>query len=163
MSPLLGINIYAQINPFWETEGIWIFEKAEYLEKTSPTQDYQVKFTMNKEDELYSLEQCYSNLVKSASFHGNIATMECLYTKYYGKYVMEEIGVSAEKQIHLIVGDPEELGLEYAPDIKFNAPGLNYLIDKLNDDTIRITVENICHEEAAVKYGAVRCILKKNK
>lgn len=141
--------------------GVWTFENAEYLEKESMQNEYKLKYAIEDVKDLYALESCYPDLVKNISFFGEIATVECLYVKYYGKYVQSEVETSAGKEIHLKVGSPEEIDLEYDPGIVLNAPGLNYLVRRIDEETISITIEHSCYENSEKKYGAVRCRLRK--
>lgn len=161
---LLYLNsVKAQyLPPLLSLKGTWIFEKAEYMERQSFAQKYVVKYTIEHEDDLYSLEGYFSNLVKKAIFSDHTVTIYDLYTRYHGQYYISIQETSPDKQIELIVGNPEEIGLEsMEPGTVFDAPGLRYLVDKTNENTIGITVENTYKEDSFVKYGAVRCILRK--
>ena len=148
-------------NSSMNIKGTWDFEKAEYMERQSPTAPYQVKRVIEKVDELSSLEQHFSVLVRYALFMDEIAFVHHISYGNCGRYIFLSTGEPEDKQVEIVIGNPEEIGLEYNGMITLSAPGLRYLIDKIDDETIGVTFENIFQEDTVTIFGAVRCILKK--
>ena len=158
-------NNEIQRQPFEiDIKGAWEFEKAEYLERRSPAQPYEVKRVIEKEEDLYSLEQHFSNLIKKAVFEDEIAIVYDLFSRYCGRYSINSTNSTekpGDKQFEVFIGNVEEIGMVYAEIHEFNAPGLRYLIDKPDEDTLRITLENMFQDDGVTIFGAVRCVLKK--
>ena len=141
--------------------GAWEFERAEYMERQSFSHPYQVKYVIEKEEELYALEAHFSNMIKTAIFGGEIAIVYDLFTKYCGRYSMFSTGNPEDNQGEIVIGGAEEMGLEMDDYPPFNAPGFRYLIDRKEDDRIGITLERTYMKDSVTVFGAVRCILKK--
>lgn len=143
-------------------EGTWVFEKAEYMERDSLQGSYEVKYTIDKVENLEALIGCYHYVVKQISI-GSIAVVECPFARYYGSVTLVTIQYSEGDRVLMEVGNVEEIGKETPIEgVYFNAPNLHYWIDKVDDHTLCLTLEEICHEDGKEKHGAVKCILKKN-
>jgi len=147
-----------------EFEGTWEFEKAEYMERFSYTGDYQVKYLIDKPEGLEALTGCFHQSVKRITIT-DVVYMECPYSFYCGRAIIITVQAPEGVKNLLTVGfDPEDLGKESpTPDVKFNVIGLTYWIEKVDDETIAMTLEAICTENAVETNAAVKCILKKIK
>ncbi|MDR2916376.1 MAG: hypothetical protein LBV74_16375 [Tannerella sp.] len=157
-----SIGAFAQNNESYSLEGDWIFERAEYFEQSSPGREYQLRYSIEKEDALSSVGSCYQELVRAASFYNNeVAKISCMYSSYVGKYMfpIDIPSVSGEKK-PMLFGDPETIG--QASPVKgmaFNAPQIEYLVEYIDYQTISFTVERLCYENGVTIQGAVKCIL----
>ena len=49
VSAIMGTNVSAQNNPKASLGGIWEFERAEYMERSSTLQNYQIKHVIGDE------------------------------------------------------------------------------------------------------------------
>ena len=141
--------------------GQWEFEKAEYLERSSLTADYQVKYEINAPEGLEKLEPCLHQAVKSISV-SDIVHVACPYTVYFGRAVLVAINDPKGDRYLLTVGiDPEDTGKESPlPDEHDNIFGFDYWIERIDPETIAITKEATCVDNAVVTHSAVRSILK---
>jgi len=150
------------INSLTEFEGIWTFEKAEYLERKSNTDDFQVKFLIKTTDELEALPTCFHQSVKKITI-GEIAYIDCPQTFYCGRATIVTFQEPKGEKKLLTVGlVPEDLGKESPiAGIIFNIIGLKYWIEKVDDNTIAMTLDTICTENSVEKNAAVKCFLKK--
>lgn len=159
---LNGSNIFSQARSLMDFEGNWVFEKAEYLERGSLVQDYQVKYAINTAEGLEKLDDCLHQAVKRISI-SDITQIECPFTSYCGRAHLVTIHEPKGDRYRLTVGaEPEELGKETPiPGLFYNAPGIDYWIDWIDDETIAITKEAYCVENSVGTHRAVRCILKK--
>ena len=156
------INVIQQLpSPKIDLKGTWEFVKAEYSERLTLKEPYQVKQVIEKEENLYAFEQHFSNVIKSALFEDEIAIVYDLFSRFCGRYSIISTGNPEDKQVELLIGNADEIGMVYADTHVFNAPNLRYLIDRIDDETIGITLENIIQHDTVTVYGAVRCILKK--
>ena len=157
----LTMSIFAQNPIYTEWEGVWEFEKAEYLEKDSPQGIYIVKQTLTDASELNALDNDYHYLVKMLTVESELAEVVCPSRIYTGKYQISELTSGNESYFLLTIGSIEEENLDYYGRI-LNAMGLHYRLDKWGDNQIAITREGVIHEGSGVIHGAVRCILKKS-
>lgn len=140
--------------------GSWEFEKAEYLERPSAEQPYQLKQAIDKEEDLYAFQPHFNNLVKGAIFEQEVAVVYGLFDRYSGRY--HAAPTEKTNQWEMIVGSTEEIGLQTQDLLHtFNAPGLRYLVEVIDDTTIGVTLEQMFPEGSVWKFGAVRCVLKK--
>lgn len=142
--------------------GEWEFVKAEYLEKSSPSTNYKVKYEIDKAEGLEKLPGCLHQAVKRLSI-GEIAQVVCPFSTYIGRYFIATLQNPEGEKYFLTIGcEPEEL-FEESPveGMIFNILALHYWIEKIDDDTIAILLEEICNENLVAKHSAVRCILKK--
>ena len=142
--------------------GMWIFERAEYMERSSLSQSYQVKHTINNVEDLYAYSNCFQELVKRADIQGDIALLETLFAPYIGRYSLLMPLTSYNKQVMMQFGNEEDLGKDSPlPDLKFNAGGTQYLAEIIDENAIGITLERTCYEEGVFTQSAVRCIMKR--
>ena len=140
--------------------GSWKFEKAEYLERPSAERPYQLKQVIDKEEDLYAFQPHFNNLVKGAIFEQEVAVVYGLFDRYSGRY--HAAPTEKTNQWEMIVGSTEEIGLQTQDLLHtFNAPGLRYLVEVIDDTTIGVTLEQMFPEGSVWKFGAVRCVLKK--
>ena len=145
-------------------EGIWEFEKAEYMERQSQHQGYQVKYTIENEENLYALSACFQEVVSRAEFYGEeSAIFTCLFGAYVGNY---EFPVNPPhtfgEQAPMIFGNVDTIGKESPFEgLKFNAPQIDYRIEYIDAGHIALILEKSCTETSGLIEGAVRCILKK--
>ena len=162
MNELRGSNIFSQQRTLRDFEGDWVFEKAEYLERNSLVQDFQVKYVINAAEGLEKLGSCLLQAVKRISIE-YITQVECPFTLYCGRTALVTIHDPKGDRYLLTVGvDPEDVGKETPiPDVFFNVVGLDYWIEKIDHETIAITKEALCINNSVETHSAVRCILKK--
>ena len=116
--------------------GFWIFEKAEYMEQASSGQNYQAKHTIDHKDNLYAYGNCFQEIATRFDLNGDYAKIETLFASYIGK----------ESPV---------------PDMKDNAPDIQYLVDIINENTISATIEKLCNEDGVqtIKAGSIVRIL----
>ena len=140
--------------------GAWEFEKAEYMERPSAEQPYRLKKVIEKEEGLYAFEPHFNNMVKSAVFMDEAVVIDGLFERFCGRYHLSP--TEKRNQWELTVGSADEIGLQSA-DLLFtyNAPGLRYLLEMIDEGTVSVTLEQMFYEDNVMKFGAVRCILKK--
>jgi len=141
--------------------GAWEFEKAEYKERLSLDKPYELKSAIEKEEGLYAYERHFSQMAKSAIFDGEVAIIYDLFNRNCGRYSVNSSGNAEENLIEILIGNFDEIGLKYNDDHTFNVSDLRYLIDKIDDSHIGITLEKVFMDDGVTKYGAVRCVLKK--
>ena len=148
-------------NQNFSLTGLWIFEKAEYMERASSQQNFQVKHTINNVENLYAHSNCYHELVKSISFFSSdVAEIEALFATFLGNYFL--MPPSHNKQIIMYFGNHEDIGKDSPiPGMKFNAPGIKYLIEYIDNNTISISVEKICSERGIYIESAIKSIMKR--
>ena len=163
MSAIMGANVYAQQDESkMNLRGIWQFKQAEYMEKSSPLQPYQVKHVIKKEDDLYAYMSCFQDAVKRADFYNDdVLIIESLSQVYVGMYLfMTGQPESYKEQARMNFGGIGDIGKD-APNagMKYNAPDILYLIEFIDENTICITLERICTENSVDTYGAVKCIM----
>ena len=177
MTALSGNSIFAQNNLLADFEGIWFFEKAEYLERPLPLMDYEVKQTIKDVEDLYAFGDCYQNAVTRIDvFNENFANFFCLYNTFDGTYYFPNNPPDAyDKQVRFIYGEPEPENedipvedsaakveemrrYEYKPKI----PTTECLFEFIDAHTIGIILEKTCWENGTMKEGAIRCILKRD-
>ena len=145
-------------------KGEWVFEKAEYMERSSPTQAYKVKYVIDSVKGLEAIASCIHQTVKRITID-EVVFLDCPFSSYCGRAVIVTVQEPEGDKHLLTIGiDPEDFGKD-APiaDVKFNIIGLTYWIEKVDDETISMTAEAICMENAVKKDAAVKCILKKVK
>ena len=144
--------------------GEWVFEKAEYMERNSPTQAYQVKNAIDSVKGLEAFSKCFHQTVKRITI-GEVVYLDCPFTSYCGRAMLATIQTPLGNRNLLTVGfDPEDFGKESPmPDVKYNVIGLTYWIEKTGDETITMTLEAICTENAVDTQAAIKCYLKKVK
>lgn len=162
VSELKGNSEFSRHSSLKDFEGEWVFEKAVYLERSSPTSDFRVKFEINDPKGLEELPGCLNQAVKFISIR-DIIQVECPYSAYYGRGGLVTVNNPQGDEYLLTIGcDPDELGTESSvPGLFFNISGLNYQIEKIDEETISIRYEAVCVENSVETYGAVKCILKK--
>ena len=143
--------------------GTWVFERAEYLERSSPTSDYQVKYTINTPEGLEKLATSLHQAVKSISID-EVVHVVCPFTMYCGRAALVTLNDKKGTRYLLTVGvDPADMGKESPlPGLFFNAAGLDYWIERIDAETIAITKEAVDIVNSVATYSAVRCIMKKN-
>ena len=140
--------------------GAWEFEKAEYMERPAPDQPYRLKNVVEKEEGLYAFEPYFNNMVKRAIFEEEVAVVYGLFDRLSGRYSIEP--TDKKNQWEMTVGNAEETGMQSVDSVHiFNAPGLLYLIEIIDDSTIGVTLEQMFQEDNVMKFGALRCILRK--
>ena len=144
--------------------GEWKFEKAEYLERSSLTSDFQVKHEIKTTEGLEQLAPCLHHAVKRISI-SDIVQVTCPFIMYCGQAVLVTVNDPKGDRYLLTVGtDPEELGKESPlSGVVFNIVGLNYWVEKIDEATIALTKEVTCVDNEVVTHSAVRCIMKKIK
>jgi hypothetical protein len=145
-------------------EDIWVFEKAEYLERKSLNAPLLVKQEVKKVDDLYAFSDCYqAAVVRVDVLNQDIAVFTCLFTPYVGDYRFpNDLPASYGKQVLLFFGNPEKMGEETPVEgMKYDAPEFMYQFEFVDVDTIAIMIENACWENGATKHGAVKCFLKR--
>lgn len=149
-------------NPYTSLNGIWNFEKAEYLERTSPAEAYQIKQEINTIEDLVVFEKCYSQAVIQISFE-DIVMVYSPFTRYCGRVTFVTFRFPEGDKTMMTVGcKDDELDKEtQIPDVFFNIIELTYWIEKIDEETIAITCEASCREDSIKKDGAIRCIMKK--
>ena len=157
---LLGFGVFAQSTLTSEYEGIWEFEKAEYLEKETPQGRYLLKETITDVDKLYPLEEKFFYIPKTILITDGLAEVTCSFGVYTGKYRVIRLTNNEEVYSQIMIGHPEEEGLEYNGRI-LNARGFEYRLDNMTGGRIALTREGIFDQDAKSVYRAVRCILKK--
>lgn len=146
--------------PF-ELTGYWQFERGEYLEQSSPGQEYQLKSTIETEEELFSVGSCFQDVIGGVFFYNDEAKVSCMYNTYIGKYVfpMDFPSSPGEKKM-MVFGDDETLGqASLIEDMVFNAPHVDYLFEYVDPETIIITIERSCYQNGVTIQGAVKCVL----
>ena len=146
-------------------EGAWTFKYAEYMEMPPSLQNYQVKYVINDKENLYAHSACFQEIVMDINFYGSeVAIMETLFTSFVGKYYLIQASSSQNKQIIMHFGDIEDVGKDSPlPDMKYNAPGIQYLVEFIDEQTISITLEKPCYEDGVYTECAVRCFFKRDK
>ena len=144
-----------------DVNGVWEFSTAEYMERQSPAHPYQVKYVVEKEEDLYSFAQHFGNLVKNAIFHNGTVIFYDLFARYSGRYNILPTGQPEDNVFMIVIGNGEESEIEYSESQTMDIPIFQYLIDKTDDNTVRITLERIFQDGSVTKFGAVRCVLKK--
>lgn len=159
---LRGNTLFIQHNPLLGFEGEWVFEKAEYLERSSPASDYQVKYEISNAEGLEGLPGCLQQAAKSISIR-DVAQVECPYTSYCGRAFLAALNDPKGDKYLLTIGcDFEEMGRESPiPGLFFNIVGLEYRLEKISEDTIAITKEATCVDNSVETHSAVKCFLKK--
>jgi len=143
----------------------WVFEKAEYMERSSALQNYQVKYTIGDVESLHAYSYCFQNLVKSVSFISeNEAVVETLFKRHAGEYYLMQLNSdSGKSQTIMHFGNIENIGKKSSiTGVEFNAPDITYLLEVIDEDTIAMTMEGLCTENNITKDIAIRCILKKD-
>ena len=156
---LLSQGAFAQI----KIEGIWAFERAEYLERSSSEQSYQVKHGIEHWEDLYAYSNCFQDAVKGAIIDREEAIIETLFTPYVGKYFLMTAPSDGSKQIVMQFGGNEDIGKDSQIfDMKYSAPGIMYWVEIIDDNTIAITLRKICSEEGVDTQSAIRCIMSKD-
>ena len=159
---LSGFTAFSQDYESYNLEGFWTFKRAEYLELPSPNQGYQLKYSIDKIESLFSLNSCFQDVIGEAFFYNNeIAKISCMHSSYIGKYIFPVDPPSAFGEEKLMIfGDHETIG-QASPieDMIFNAPQIEYLLEYLDSQTISITIKRSCYENGATIQGAVKCIL----
>lgn len=162
--PLLFVNMYvnAQANGYSDIEGVWVFEKAEYMERSSPQQPYQVKQVIQTVEGLDLFAQCYPEAVKSLSV-SEVVIVESPFSFYCGRGTLFPLDNSQGRKNILLIGtDEEENGKESPiPGVFFNAQGLTYLAEIIDDNTISLTLEKNCMNGTGQTEGALKCILSR--
>ena len=151
---------------FLLTAGEWVFEKAEYMELSPSSQKYQVKHDINSEEGLYAYSACLQEVVKKAVFlNGEEALIETLFDSSLGKYSFIMPPSSENKQSLMQFGGIEDMGKESTIlGRKYNAHGVMYKVEYIDENTIGIILEKGCSDENfVVTQAAVKCILKKQK
>lgn len=162
MPALLGFSIWAQDEASFELRGCWLFEKAEYLEQSSPGQGYQLKYTIENEDDLGVLGSCYQEVVRKACFYDEeTAKIICMFTAYIGS-VKFPFGnsLSVGEQYLMVFGDTETIGKSSPIEgMVFNAPQIEYQVELVDKDTIHVIIEKPCYENGVNVQGLVKCVL----
>ncbi|MDR0394872.1 MAG: hypothetical protein LBH77_06910 [Tannerella sp.] len=151
-------------SPVGNLEGRWVFERVEYIERVHPDQDYQVKYTIEEEQNLELLIPCYPQIIKKIMFYDeNFVALSCLVETYFGSYHVPFARPSSFGEPVLIVfGDSDRIGEKMpAEGMIYNAPTMNYLIEFIDSNTIGITIKGICFDHSAPTEGVVRSILKR--
>ncbi len=159
---LSNSDIYAQES--YDLTGCWTFEKAEYRERTSPASEYQLKYTIEKEENLGSLVPCYQYAVSMINFYsGDFVVFSCLFNTYIASYQLPfGIPSSFGKQVPIIIGDNERIGEETPiENMIYNTPQMHYQLVLIDNQTIAIILERVCFENSVSTEGAVKCILKR--
>ena len=161
---LRGEDGYSGQNPYTQYDGMWEFEKAEYLERTSPTGSYQVKQEINTREGLVAFEACYSQAVTQIVF-GDIVMVHSPFTLFCGRASFATfLSPEGSKTMMRVGCEDDELGKESPiPGLFFNTIGISYWFEIIDEDTIAITCEALCMENSVMKDGAIRSILKKLK
>ena len=159
---LKGNNGFSRQGHLTEFEGEWVFEKAAYMERRSLAHDYQVKYEINTAEGLEAFAVCFHQSVKRIRIH-DIVQVDCPFVSYCGRAILTTIkDPKGDKHLLTIGYDPEDSGKEtLIPGLFFNITGLDYWIEKLDDETIAMTKEALCTDNSVETYGAIRCILKK--
>ena len=161
---LSGFSVSAQDNISFALSGCWLFEKAEYLEQPSLGQGYQLKHTIENEEDLSMLGSCYQDVVRKACFYDEeTAKIICMFTAYVGKIEFPFVDShSVGEQSLMVFGDPETIG-EASPieGLLFNAPQIKYQMEVIDNETICIVVERSCVENGVILQGLVKCVLKR--
>ena len=157
-----GSGVSSPDNPLSDFAGEWEFEKAVYLERSSATSDYLVIFEMNNAGDLESLPACLHHAVKRISI-GGIAQVDCVFESYCGRTAIVTLQDPQGDRFQLNIGcEPDELLKESTVGGPvFNVTGLDYWIEKIDDETITILKEAVCIDNAVQTHCAVRCIMKK--
>ncbi len=154
------IEVFAQHSFHPGYEGIWEFEKAEYYEKESIQGKYVLKQTMVDIEELNLLNEKLHYLPRMITIEDETADVICLQGFYFGKYRILDLSRANEAFSLIIIGNPEEVGLEYNGRV-FNAQGIEYRLRHLGDNKLSVTREGIYYENSREVYGAVMCVMKK--
>ena len=145
--------------------GIWVFEKAEYMELTPQSQKFQVIHGINSEEGLYAYSNCSQEVVKMAIFYSEeVAAMGTLFESYLGKCkFITQPPSSDNKQSILKFGGLEDLGKDSpVQGLKYSAPDIEYKIEYVDENTIGIILEKGCVDEnLAITQTAIKCILKR--
>jgi len=157
----VNVNFQQPVNPDSSVIiGAWEFEKAEYMERPSAGQPYRLKNVVEKEEGLFAFEPHFNNMVKRAIFEEEVAVVYGLFDRLSGRYRFEP--TEKKNQWEMTIGNAEEIGMQSVDSVHiFNAPGLRYLFEIIDDTTIGVTLEQMFQEDNVMKFGAVRCILRK--
>ena len=167
MSAIMGADVHAQQDESkMNLRGIWQFKQAEYMEKSSPLQPYQVKHDINSVEGLYAYSACLQHVVKRAVFYNEEAIQETLFQTFIGKYYfITQPPSSGNKQSFMQFGMFEDLDKESTiQGRKFNSPGIRYKVEYIDESTIGIILEQACCDENfVITRAAIKCILKREK
>ena len=159
-----GSNVSSQQVSLKDFVGEWVFEKAILLERVSVVEDYQVKTEINTAEGLEKLDDCLHQAVKRISI-SEFTQVECPFASYCGRTIFVTINAPKGDRYLLTIGaDLEELGKETPiSGLFYNVVGLDYWIDRIDDETIAITKEAYCIDNSVGTHSAVRSILKRTK
>ena len=156
-----------QDNHNFRLTGEWVFEKAEYMELAPASKEYQVKHSINSEEDLYAYSVCLQEVVKRVVFYNEEeAALESLFQPFSGKYCyIPEPPSSVNKQTLMWFGGFEDMGKESPiSGRKYNAPGIMYKFEYIDENTIGIILEKACCDENfVITQAAIKCILKREK
>lgn len=157
-------DVFAQDNTSFRLNGCWLLEKAEYMEQSFPNQGYQLKFTIENEEDLSMLGSCYQDVVRKACFYDEeTAKIICMFMAYVGKIEFPYVDShSFGEQYLMVFGDSETIG-ENSPieGLVFNAPQIKYQIEVVDNETICLIVERSCVENGVIVQSLVKCVLKR--
>ena len=159
---LSGSNEPSRQVSLMDFKGEWVFDRAEILERKSLNQEFQVKHEIKTTEGLEKLAPCLHQAVKRASIN-DIVQVTCPFAMYCGRAMLVTINDPKGDRYLLTIGtEPEALGKESPlPGVLYNIVGLDYWVEKIDDDTIVLTKEVMCVDKAVETHSAVRCIMKK--
>lgn len=164
----------------FELIGRWLFEKAEYMERPAPLADYQAKYTIEHQENLYAFSHCYQEaVIQMDVLNEALVNIICLQNSFSGTYLFpDNPPVSYGKQVRLTCENSgrereEHSAVDFATDEQDDTANewngtphpmlqIEYRIEFIDAHTIGILLERPCWENGATKTGAIRCILKRD-
>jgi len=132
------------------------------MERSSFTDDFHVKYVIEKPEALEAFTKCLSQAVKRITF-GDAVYVDCPFETFCGRPVIVTVHTQKGERKRLTVGDdPDAIGKDSSiPGVKYNVAGLTYWIEKTDNETIAMTLEAICFENGVETNAAIKCFLKK--